>query len=66
MIRIKTDRRYKNGRTNVKIAQGTPHATILLGIEMLIEALLEEVPEQSIDDLLADIKSIYIRDKEEE
>lgn len=65
MIRIKTDRRCKDCRVNVKIAQKTPHTTILLGIEMLIEALLNEVPEQNIDDLLADIRRIYIRDNGE-
>lgn len=32
---------------------------------MLIEALLNEVSTQNIDDLLADIRRIYIRDNEE-
>ena len=62
MITIKTDRRCKDGRINLKIAQSTPHTTILLGIEALIEALLEEVPTQNIDDLLEDLRRIYIRD----
>lgn len=66
MIRIKTDRRTKDGRVNLKIAKGTPRTTILLSIEMLIEALLNEAPEQNIDDLLADIKRIYERDNKED
>ena len=48
----------------LRIKAGTPRTTILLGIEMLIEALLNEVPTQNIDDLLADIKRIYIRDND--
>lgn len=59
MITIK---KTKNNDAELIIELGTPHTTMLLGIEMLIEALLEEVPEQNIDDLLADIKRIYIRD----
>lgn len=62
MITIKTIPEDKYGRAEINIAKGTPRTTILLGIEMLIEVLLNEVPTQNIDDLLADIKRIYIRD----
>lgn len=65
MITIKTvEDEY--GKAELKIDKGTSHTTILLGIEMLIEALLNDVPEQNIDDLLEDIRRIYIRDNEGE
>ena len=44
------------------IEKGTPHIVCLLGIEMLIESILEQVSTMSIDDVLTDIKRIYIRD----
>jgi len=59
MITIKTE---NENRALLNIKKGTPHITMLLGIEMLIEVLLKEVPTQSIDDLLEDLKRIYIRD----
>lgn len=63
MITIKTNKgENEYGGAEINIAKGTPHTTMLLGIEMLIEALLKEVPEQNIDDLLADLKRIYERD----
>ena len=63
MITItKTD----NNDAELIIKKGTPYKTMLLGIEMLIEALLDEVPEQNIDDLLDDLRRIYIRDNEGE
>lgn len=64
MITIKTTK-DKWTEAEIKIDKNTPHTTMLLGIEMLIEALLKEVPEQNIDDLLADIKRIYERDNKD-
>lgn len=61
MITIKT---VSENNAEITIAKGTPHTTMLLGIEMLIEALLKEVPSETIDDLLGDLKRIYIRDNE--
>ena len=63
MIEIKT---IDKNNAELHIAKGTSHTTMLLGIEMLIEALLKEVPSDSIDDLLADLKRIYIRDNKGE
>lgn len=59
MITIKT---IDSNNAELHIEKGTPHTTMLLGIEMLIEALLKEVPNETIDDLLDDLKRIYIRD----
>lgn len=59
MIIIKTE---NDNEASINVKKGTPHITMLLGIEMLIEVLLKEVPTQSIDDLLEDLKRIYIRD----
>lgn len=44
------------------IKEGTPCKTILLGIEMLIETLLEILPTMTVDDILDDVKRIYLRD----
>jgi len=62
MITIKTIPEDKYGRAEITISKNTPYTTMLLGCEMLIEALLKEALEQNIDDLLADLKRIYIRD----
>ena len=62
MIIIQTE---NENRASLDIKAGTPYITMLLGIEMLIEALLKEVPTQNIDDLLWDLKRIYIRDNEQ-
>ena len=45
----------------IKIDKDTSHITMLLGIEMLIEALIESSG-INIDYLLTDLKSIYLRD----
>ena len=45
----------------IKIDKGTSHITMLLGIEMLIEALIES-SNINIDYLLSDLKRIYLRD----
>lgn len=44
------------------IEKGTPHFVYLLGIEMLIESILQQVPTMTIDDVLTDLKRIYERD----
>ena len=44
------------------IEKGTPHFTYLLGIDMLIELILQQVPTMTIDDVLTDLKRIYERD----
>lgn len=62
MIIIKKTSDYN---AECKIEKGTENITILLGAEMLIEHLVE-VNGNNIDDVLEDIKRIYMRDKEEE
>ena len=60
MITIKT---IDDNNTEINIPKGTKHTTILLGIEMLIEALMEQSSANlTIDDLLDDLKRIYLRD----
>lgn len=63
MITIKTTKgENEYGSAELTIAKGTPHTTMLLGCEMLIEELMKLNVVETIDDLLADIKRIYIRD----
>lgn len=64
MITIRTVNRDKdNNSAEIHIAKGTPHVTYLLGIEMLVESLLEQTKGIfTIDDVLADVKRIYLRD----
>ena len=60
MITIKT---IDDNNAEINISKGTKHTTILLGIEMLIEALMEQSSANlTIDDLLDDLKRIYIKD----
>ena len=62
MITIKT---VDKNNAELVIAKGTPHTTMLLGIEMLIEALIEDSSANlNIDDVLSDLKRIYLRDNE--
>lgn len=64
MITIKT---IDKNNAELNIAKGTPHTTMLLGIEMLIETLIKDSNANlSIDDLLADLKQIYERDNNKE
>lgn len=58
MITIKT---MKNNNASLKIREGTPYTTILLGCEMLIETLVK-VTKHDIDFVLEDLKRIYERD----
>ena len=53
----------KEGGTNLRIPKGMPHISLLYGIEMIIEVVLKETNlNVSIDELLADVKELYIRD----
>ena len=64
MITIKT---IDKNNAKLNIAKGTPHTTMLLGIEMLIETLIKDSNANlNIDDLLADLKQIYERDNSKE
>lgn len=59
MITIKE---INENKAELCIEKNTPHFVYLLGIEMLIETILEEVKSMTIDDILADLKKIYLRD----
>lgn len=60
MITIKT---IDENNAEIDIKKGTPHTTMLLGIEMLIEALINDSNANlDIDKILADLKYIYVRD----
>lgn len=60
MIIIKTENK---NRASLNVKKGTPHTTMLLGIEMLIEALINESNGNlDIDYVLEKLKRIYIRD----
>ena len=59
MITIET---IDENNAKLKIEKGTPHTTMLLGIEMLIETLIKDKPDLTIDYLLEEIKRIYERD----
>lgn len=60
MITIKA---IDDNNAEMNIAKGTKHTTMLLGIEMLVETLMQESSaDLTIDDLLNDIKYMYLRD----
>ena len=60
MITIET---IDENNAKLIVDKGTPHTTMLLGIEMLIETLLQESSlDLNIDYLLEDLKKIYERD----
>ncbi len=66
MITIKT---IDENNAEINIKKGTSYTTMLLGIKMLIEVLLDEciANNLNIDDLLADLlKYIYQRDNGDE
>lgn len=52
----------ENGEIYLKASKGIKWSTFITGIEMLIEVINREVP-IDIDDILEDIKRIYLRDK---
>ena len=64
MIQIKTIKgENEYGSAEIHIAKGTPHVTYLLGIEMLIESLINQCSANlDIDTVLEDVKRIYLRD----
>lgn len=63
MITIKT---VDKNNAELIVAKGTPHTTMLLGIEMLIETLIKDSSGNlNIDDVLADLKYSYERDNKE-
>lgn len=64
MIQIKTIKgENEYGSAELYVEKGTPHVTFLLGIEMLIEALINESSaDLTIDRILEDVKRIYLRD----
>lgn len=64
MITIKTVKgENEYGSAELHIAKGTPHVTYLLGIEMLIESLINQCSANlDIDTILEDVKRIYLRD----
>ena len=51
-----------NNTAKLHIEKGTPHFVYLLGLEMIMEAILKEVPTMTVDDILRDLKRIYERD----
>ena len=60
MITIK---QIDEDNVELNIDKGTSHKVFLLGIEMLIEALMQDTNfNLTIDDFLEDIRRIYIRD----
>ena len=60
---IKGENEY--GSADITIAKGTPHTTMLLGIEMLIEALINDSSAVlTIDYVLEELKRIYERDND--
>ena len=59
MITIKE---LDNNTAELHIEKGTPHFAYLLGIEMLIESILQQFPTITIDYILHDLKRIYERD----
>lgn len=64
MITIKT---IDKNNAELNVAKGTPHTTILLGIEMLIETLIKDSSGNlNIDDVLEDLKYSYERDNNKE
>lgn len=64
MITIKT---IDKNNAELIVAKGTPHTTMLLGIEMLIETLIKDSSGNlNIDDVLADLKYSYERDNNKE
>lgn len=64
MITIKT---IDKNNAELIVAKGTPHTTMLLGIEMLIETLIKDSSGNlNIDDVLADLKYSYERDNKED
>ena len=55
-----------DGKISLRAKKGIKWSTFITGIEMILEVLKENaINEISIDDILDDIKRIYLRDKED-
>lgn len=55
----------ENGSVILRANKGIKWATFITGIEMLIETIEENAETNyNIDDILEDLKRIYLRDKE--
>lgn len=52
----------ENGQVTLKAIKGVKWTTFITGIEMMIEVIQEET-KMNIDDILADVKRIYERNK---
>lgn len=63
MITIKT---IDNDEAELHIEKGTPIITILLGVEMLIEHIVNSNDLMDIDFVLERLKRIYLRDNKGE
>ena len=61
MITIKET---SNNGAEIHIYEGTSGTTIILGIDMLVEAIVKDIG-MSIDEVLKEVKRIYERDLEE-
>ena len=59
MIIIKT---IDNDKAELRIDKGTPNTTILLGVEMLVEYIVNSNDLMDIDFVLKELKRIYLRD----
>ena len=58
-----TMKNLENDQVELKIQKNTPYKVFLVGLVMLLEALVKET-NMSVDDILSDIKRIYLRDNE--
>lgn len=60
MIKIKEE---QDGKVSIRADKGTKWNTFIVGIELMIETLLDNSKAHTtIDDVLADVKRIYERD----
>ncbi len=59
MITIKT---LEKEQAELTVEKGTDSITIFLGIQMLIDCLMQQETGLTIDVLLNDLKTIYLRD----
>lgn len=59
MITIKT---IDNDKAELRIDKGTPNTTILLGVEMLVEYIVNSNDLMDINFVLNELKRIYLRD----
>ena len=63
MIEIKEE---QDGKVSIRADKGTKWNTFIVGIELMIETLLDNSKAHTtIDDILSDVKRIYERDRNE-